>query len=143
MGKQADIEPRWLVSLMCQWARRQTDLSDGALGFPSKSSFLTIGAASSVRTDPTEFSARDFTDLEAALKDCLDEAPGLWAAMMMYYRPWTVKALQGEGWPFGNSTYYARLHLGHRRVSLHIDAHKPQPEPQYIEVGVAMSDEME
>jgi hypothetical protein len=132
MGKQADIEPRWLVSLMCQWARRQTDLEDGSLGFPSKAAFLTIGRATNARTDPTEFCARDFQELEAALKDCLTHAPDLWAALMMYYKPWTVTALQGEGWPFANSTYYYRLHAAHRRVSQYIQDHAVKPEPEWV-----------
>lgn len=125
MGKQADIEPRWLVSLMCQWVRRQNALEGGALGYPSKAAFLTIGAASNARTDPTEFSARDLTELEAALKDLLAVEPSQWAAMMMYYRPWAVPALRAEGWPFGNSTYFYRLHAAHKRVSVYILDHAP------------------
>ena len=117
MARNAEIEPRWLVSLMCQWVRRQNALEDGALGYPAKSSFLTIGVQRSDRIDPTEFCARDFDELEAALRELLNTKPDQWAAMMMYYRPWSINALKGEGWPFGNSTYYQRLHSGHKRIS--------------------------
>ena len=121
MGKPADIEPRWLVSLMCQWVRRQNALEGGALGYPSKSSFLTIGRATSARTDPTEFSARDFRELESALNECRTTEPSLWAALIMYYKPWCVESFKAEGWPFApNKVYFANLHRGHQWVSAKI-----------------------
>lgn len=127
MGKQADFQPRWLVSLMCQWARRIASEENGGLGYPKKAAFLTIGFSKSAKTDPTEFSAKDYSDLNAALAYlCENEFPR-WAAMMMYYKPWVIPAFQAEGWPFGNQTYYNRLHAAHLIVSQHIDANKPRP----------------
>jgi hypothetical protein len=121
MGKPADIEPRWLVSLMCQWVRRLDDLDSGALGYPSQAAFLTIGRATSAVTDPTEFSAREFAELEKALEECRDLELALWAAMMMYYKPWCVESFKAEGWPFApNRVYWDNLKRAHQWVSSRI-----------------------
>lgn len=121
MGKHADIEPRWLVSLLCQWVRHDMAKQDGSLGYPSKAAFLTIGSAKMVRTDPTEFCARDYRQLEAAIETMRVKKPHQWAALMMYYKPWTIDALKGEGWPFGDKTYYNRLHAVHRDIAEILD----------------------
>jgi hypothetical protein len=121
MGKPADIEPRWLVSLMCVWAVHERASDNRHLGYPSQAAFLTIGRATSAHADPTGFCAQDFAELEA-LDDLKDAHLGQYMAMMMYYKPWGVQACVAEGWPFGDSTYYARLHAAHRRVSMFVDA---------------------
>lgn len=113
---KADIQPRWLVSLMCQWSRRERAMQDGSLGYPKKAAFLIIHSAKSARTDPTGDSAQDFRYLDAALDKCRNERIELWATLMMYYKPWAVNALTAEGYPFGNSTYFKRLHLAHAFV---------------------------
>ncbi len=114
---KADIQPRWLVSLMCQWARRQLAAQDGGLGYPKKSAFLLIHSSTPARVDPTGECAQDFRDLDAALKECSVKRPELLAAIAMYYKPWGIAALQAEGWPFGNSTYFSRLHIAHKWIS--------------------------
>lgn len=116
MAKPADIQPRWLVSLMCQWARRELSAQDGGLGYPKKSAFLLIHSATAARVDPTGESARDFRELDSALEDCRENRIELWATLMMYYKPWSIEALKAEGYPFGNSTYRKRLHLAHERL---------------------------
>lgn len=121
MGKPADIEPRWLVSLMCVWARRADDLEARALGYPGQSSFLRIGSATSAQTDPTAFSAREFNELNVALKECQESHMQLWAALMMYYRPWCIEAFKAEGWPFSpNRVYWDNLVRAHQWVSTRI-----------------------
>jgi hypothetical protein len=102
---------------------------DGGLGYPAKAAFLTIGAQRSVRTDPTEFSAKDYRELDEALAHLLAVAPGPWHAMRMYYLPWAAENYRREGWPFGNSTYYARLHVAHRAVAEFMDREKKVVEP--------------
>lgn len=121
MGKAADIEPRWLVSLMCVWAIHARAADNHHLGYPNKVAWLSIpGGGSS--PDPTGFCAQDFTELEAALDDLKGAHLGQFMAMMMYYKPWGVKACIAEGWPFGDSTYYKRLHAAHAKVSQCINA---------------------
>jgi hypothetical protein len=114
---KADIQPRWLVSLMCQWAVRQLAEQDGGLGYPKKVAFLLIPSGNDSHTDPTAQSAKDFADLSAALEACRAERLELWVTMMMYYKPWMVAALSAEGYPFGNSTYFKRLHIAHAWIS--------------------------
>lgn len=117
---KSDIQPRWLVSLMCQWARRELSAQDGGLGYPKKAAFLLIHSASPARTDPTGESAQDFRDLDASLEACRNDRIELWVTMMMYYKPWSVIAFQAEGYPFGNSTYFKRLHIAHDLISREI-----------------------
>lgn len=113
------LNPGWLVSLMCQWAKRELAVQDRSLGYPRKAcgfSQKTTGGYD--HSDPVAFQARDFTDLQAALEQLREANLGQFAAMMMYYRAWTVRAMREEGWPFGNSTYYARLHAGHAALAM-------------------------
>ena len=117
---KADFQPRWLVSLMCQWSRRELSCQDGGIGYPKKAAFLLVHSSNPVSTDPTGESAKDFRELDAALEDCRHKRIELWVTLMMYYKPWAIAALQAEGYPFGNSTYFKRLHLAHKYVSEHI-----------------------
>jgi hypothetical protein len=121
MGKPADIEPRWLVSLMCVWAVHERASDNRHMGYPSQAAFLTIGRSTVAHADPTGFCAQDFTELETALESLKRVHLGQYMAMMMYYKPWGVEACRAEGWPFGDSTYYARLHAAHKRVAGSID----------------------
>lgn len=117
---KAEIKPRWLVSLMCQWARKELSAQDGGIGYPKKAAFLLIHSSTPAKVDPTGESAKDFSDLDEALEACRAERIELWVTMMMYYKPWAVLALQQEGYPFGNSTYFQRLHIAHKWIAENI-----------------------
>lgn len=110
----ADYQPRWLVSLMCQWARRELAGQDGGLGYPKKAAFLLIHSNTPAKVDPTGESAQDFRELDEALELCrLNHLP-LWAALMMYYKPWSIAGLRAEGFPFApNQIYFTNLHKAH------------------------------
>jgi hypothetical protein len=119
MGKRIQLEPGWLVGLLSQWALHDLRSQTGGLGYASGSSWmrgLKSSPASSI--DPTGFAARDFRDVEAAMEDLRQTGVNLWAALMMYYRPWCVDAFRAEGFPFQTSTYYDRLHRGHAEVAV-------------------------
>lgn len=120
MAKPADIEPRWLVSLMCVWAVHQRSSDNGHMGYPNKVAWLSIPSGNTSSPDPTGFCAQDFAELETALEDLKADHLGQFMAMMMYYKPWGVKACMEDGWPFGDSTYYARLHAAHGKVAISI-----------------------
>lgn len=119
------FHPGWLVSLMCQLVRRELAVKNHSLGYPKKapgfSEKITAGWNHSA---PVDFSGIDFADLEAALELLRDLHPERFAAMMMYYKPWSVRGLIEEGWPFNNSTYYARLHRAHAWVAAAMDRQK-------------------
>jgi hypothetical protein len=122
MGRAADIEPRWLVSLLNQWAIHDLRSETGGLGYASGSSWmrgLKSSPASSI--DPTGYAARDFRDVEKALNDLREQGTNLWAALMMYYKPWAVRAFRDEGFPFGNTTYYDRLHRAHKLLAIEME----------------------
>lgn len=127
MGKRADIEPRWLVSLLNQWAIHDLRSETGGLGYASGSSWMRgLKSSPASAIDPTGFAARDFRDVEAALDELRQTGTNLWAAVMMYYKPWTVQAFREEGYPFINSTYYERLHRGHAEIAASMDRIKAQ-----------------
>lgn len=89
-----------------------------ALGYPKKAcgfSEKTTGGYN--HSDPTAFGVRDFSDLEIALKQLKESSQEQYLTMMMYYKPWTVQAMVANGFDFNNSTYYKRLHAGHKRVA--------------------------
>lgn len=117
MGRRAEFQPAWLVSLLNQWALHDLRSQTGGLGYASGSSWmrgLKSSPASSI--DPTGYSARDFRQVEQAMDSLRSSGTNLWAALMMYYRPWVVEAFKEEGYPFQTTTYYERLHRGHAEV---------------------------
>jgi hypothetical protein len=137
MGRRVDLEPRWLVGLLSQWAMHDLRTQTGGLGYASGSSWmrgLKSSPASSV--DPTGYAARDFRDVEAAMDDLRQTGVNLWAAMMMYYRPWVVNAFRGEGYPWQNSTYYDRLHRAHSLVALQMNAIRRKRLDITAEIGI-------
>lgn len=122
MGKRIQIEPAWLVSLLNQWALHDLRSQTGGLGYASGSSWmrgLKSSPASSI--DPTGYAARDFRDVEAAMENLMANGTNLWAAVVMYYKPWAVAAFVAEGYPFQNSTFYERLHKGHTYLEKHME----------------------
>lgn len=123
MGKRAEFNPAWLVSLLNQWAIHSLRSETGGLGFASGSGWmrgLKSSPASSV--DPTGYAARDFREVDAAMDSLRQNGLNLWAAVTMYYKPWTVNAFRAEGYPFASSTYYDRLHRGHSEIAWAMDA---------------------
>jgi len=120
MAKRIELNPAWLVSLLNQWSIRQ--IPGHQLGYNSGSKWMTgLKASPASSIDPTGFAARDFSDLEAALTWLKEADKPLLAAILMYYRPWTVETGKAEGWPFANSTYYERLHRGHAVLAKWMD----------------------
>lgn len=123
MGRRADIQPGWLVSLLNQWALHDLRSETGGLGYASGSNWmrgLKSSPASSV--DPTGYAARDFRQIEAAMKNLMETGTNLWAAVMMYYKPWCIPAFRAEGYPHNTSVFYERLHRAHRHLSNYMDA---------------------
>ena len=62
--------------------------------------------------DPTGYSAWDHRAVERALDNLLKHDRDLYAAVQMYYKPWTVQELAAAGFPFPpnrSQTYYDRL----------------------------------
>ena len=117
------INPAWLVSLMTRWALRQLAGETSSLGYPGKSagfSEKTTGGYN--HSNPTAFGVEDFRDLEAVLEVMAHERKWQYITMMMYYKPWTVKQAVEQGFPFGNSTYYKRLHSAHEYVARELDS---------------------
>jgi hypothetical protein len=138
MGKRIQLNPGWLVSLLVRWAVR--DVPGRELGYASGCGWMR-GLKSSPATsivDPVGFSACDFSDIEAGMVWLHEAYQPAWAAVMMYYKPWVIKALQDEGFPFGagNKTYYNRLHDGHDRLAGRLNEMKAKREADLEKLGV-------
>lgn len=137
MGKRADIEPRWLVSLLNQWAIHDLRSETGGLGYASGSSWMRgLKSSPASAIDPTGFAARDFRDVETALDELRQTGTNLWAAVMMYYKPWIVQAFREEGYPFVNSTYYERLHRGHAEIVASMERIKAKRRADLENLGI-------
>lgn len=137
MGRRVDLNPAWLVSLLNQWALHDLRSQTGGLGFASGSSWmrgLKSSPASSI--DPTGYAARDFRTVESAMTELMQTGTNLWAALMMYYRPWVIDAFKAEGYPFQTSTFYERLHRGHAEVARMMDLDKRGDEAARRMVGI-------
>jgi hypothetical protein len=129
------FNPAWLVSLLCRWSARSSASEFGALGYPKKAcgfSERTTGGYS--HTNPVAFSAEDFKDLEVALKALEEKHNGQLMAVLMHYKPWVVAQAREDGWPFGNSTYFQRLHAAHSFLATKLDSmKKPVDAPKNVE----------
>jgi hypothetical protein len=135
MGKRIQLEPGWLVSLLNQWAI--SEIPGRQLGYASGCGWmrgLKSSPASSI--DPTGYSVRDFGDLVTALEALLADRQNYWAAVMMYHKPWVVTAFKEEGYPFNDSTYYARLHSGYREIVLTMDQIKAKRLADLEKLGI-------
>lgn len=133
---KAQINPGWLVSLMCRWVIRRQREAAGALGYPKKAigfSEKTTGGYS--HSTPCAFTIDDFADLEVALEELKASNQDQFVTMMMYYKPWTVDEARACGMAFGNSTYYKRLHAAHSFVATKLDDKRQSVE--YIHLNVA------
>ena len=138
MGRRIELNPGWLVSLLCRWAVR--DIPGRELGYKSGSHWMR-GLKSSPATAiqaPTDFSGQDMADTEAGMAWLHEAYQPAWAAVMMYYKPWTVQALQDLGFPFGagNKTYYLRLHDGHERLARRLNEMKAERAAVLEKIGV-------
>ena len=116
MSQPVDLKPAWLVDLMCRWARVSRAQDNRHIGYPTQVAWLAIGGSSGAK-DPVIASASVFTELEDALTELRETAVGQYVAMAMHYKPWGIEACIAQGWPFGGSTYYWRLHKGHENVA--------------------------
>jgi len=113
--KKPAFEPSWVVSIMSRWVHRRMN---AAIGYPHKSpgfSEKTTGGYN--HSEPHDYCGQDFSDLELAIDRMREGSPELFAAFWMHYLPWSAPGLVSAGCPFGNSTYYDRLHRAHRHVA--------------------------
>lgn len=128
MSKPA-FKPDWLVNLLNRWAKQELRLESNAMGYPTKSpGFSQEKTSGHNHSEPFSFQCEDFSDLVQCLESLKDADLGQFCALMMHYKPWCIQALQGDGWPFQNSTYYARLHRAHAYMAAAMDAKKAQRE---------------
>jgi hypothetical protein len=137
VGRRVELNPAWLVSLLNQWALHDLRSQTGGLGYASGSSWmrgLKSSPASSI--DPTGYAARDFRDVEAAMESLRTSAEHWWAAVMMYYRPWSVQAFRTAGHPFNDSRFYDRLHRAHSRIVVLMEEIKAKRADDLEKLGV-------
>lgn len=111
-----------MVSLLARWV--QYHLRDSGYYFGS-SAFLrervdcydstrNRGSGYDGSTNLWGFSIQEFERVDAEMARLAKTDRYFYAAISMYYKPWTIQSLQAQGYPFNPSkTYYRRLHLAH------------------------------
>ena len=116
------FNPGWLVSLMVRWSKRSLAAETGALGYPTKAAGFSEKTTGGYNHNvPCDFHACDFVDLELCLAELRERNLAQHVSLLMHYKPWTVRAMEAEGYAFGNSTYYKRLHAGHAWLANRMD----------------------
>jgi len=119
MSRRLAILDRYadLVKLIEMWVIHEVQATAGSLGYPKKSAGFGEGQARQAGyVDPTGYSAWDHRAVERALDNLMKHDRDLYAAVQMYYKPWTIRELMDLGFPFPpvrHKTYYDRLERAH------------------------------
>lgn len=99
MPRKPELEPRWLVGLLHQWAMRELYGSTKGLGYYSVNPMLKDGIPTQARSyEPTGYSHEDFRELEVALKEMMvaEELKYEFLAVMRYVKPWKARVIDDE-----------------------------------------------
>ena len=124
MSRAPDLEPRWLVGLLAQWACRSLYAETLDLGWYTKSPMLADGIPGRVQSyEPTGYGAEDFADVEQAVK-ALPVMRRL--AVLRYFKPWMRDAIQAvdEALPRDPETWMRQLKLALGELQEALDRHK-------------------
>lgn len=117
------FNPPEIVQLLNMWALRDTP--GHALGYPTKSHIFSERTTGGYNhSTPCSVTGVDFADLEECLDRLKNERIELFLSITMHYKPHSVAAIRADGWAWGNSTYYKRLHSAHRILGLQMDQMK-------------------
>lgn len=119
MSKKPELEPRWLIGLLNQWAKRSS--YDKSLGYYTTNPMLRSGIPGRVRSyEPTGYSDVDFLDVQRAI-DGLDIMRRL--SVMRYFKPWSRKAIDAEI-ARDNDTWMYHLRLSLIALTVELDRNK-------------------
>lgn len=119
MSRKSTLGPGWLVSMLAQWAVWSMKSEDNGLGYPARSVFLNIlPMGSSTEHDSFyDYAPSELAKISEVLIELRRERHELFAAILMYYKPWRRDGLIEMGYPSGNSTFYKRLHDAHELLA--------------------------
>lgn len=99
MPRKPELEPRWLVGLLHQWAMRDLYGSMKGLGYYSVNPMLKDGIPTQARSyEPTGYSHEDFRELELVMTGmaAADEYKFEILAVMRYVKPWKAAEIDRE-----------------------------------------------
>src|SRR5574341_477100 len=123
MSKQKPIEPRWLVSLLVCWARRDLHDEIRGLGYYSINPMLKDGIPGRVRSyEPAGYSGQDYTDLEQCLKQL---KPRQLLAVLRYCKPWKAADIDAE-YRLDADTWMHHLRNGMEALARLMDDRNPK-----------------
>ena len=106
MSRQAQLEPRWVVSLLGAWAQRSLAEQSRAVGWYSICPMLQSGIPGRARSyEPTGYSDGDHKATSAAI-DLLPIEHRM--AVARHFKPWAKAAIEAE-FSFSNDTWMRRL----------------------------------
>jgi len=122
-----------LCELIERWVVYDIKRVTGALGYPRKSLDFSFKYSPASSIDPTGYCAEDHSDIASAVEMLAEIDGKLFAALAMYYRPWTIQAYEERGFPRApDQTFYNRLLRAHSW--LHAEMQKNQA---YRQMAVA------
>lgn len=99
MPRKPELEPRWLVGLLHQWAMRELYGSTKGLGYYSVNPMLKDGIPTPARSyEPTGYSHEDFRELEAAMTDMARDETYKFEilAVLRFAKPWKAVDIDKE-----------------------------------------------
>lgn len=103
-----------LCELIERWVVHDLKAVTGGLGFPRKSLDFTFIQSQASSIDPTGYSAEDHRTVEASVMRLAEHDDELFAAVSMYYKPWTIIGCVARGYPRAPvQTFYDRLVRAH------------------------------
>ena len=116
MSRRGDsLQPRWLVSLLVVWGRREAYGRE--LGWYGVSPMLKAGIPIQARSyEPTGYADGDYAELEACLKRLEDSNRRQLLAVIRYCKPWTARAIDIEH-PLDTDTWLYHLKRGLAQLS--------------------------
>lgn len=103
-----------LCELIERWVVHDLQSVTGGLGYPRKSLDFAFVQSPASSIDPTGYSAEDHRTVEASVLKLAEHDDGLFAAVSMYYKPWTIIGCVARGYPRAPcQTFYDRLVRAH------------------------------
>ncbi len=118
MSKRPELEPRWLIGLLNQWALRMSRDQTRGLGYYTINPMLRDGIPVRARSyEPTGYSDVDFLDVENAVSQ-LDVMRRL--SVMRYFKPWSRLAIDAE-FERDNDTWMYHLRIALQTLSAELD----------------------
>jgi hypothetical protein len=118
MARKPQLEPRWLIGLLNQWALRSLHGQSRCLGYYTISPMLRDGIPVQARSyEPTGYGDADFLDAQGAINGL---ALMRRLAVMRYFKPWAKANIDSE-FKRDNDTWMYHLRQALMELEIELD----------------------